>query len=136
VQIRSRNGKDFDLQLPLNRESCCQDASAPASIDAEIVALDKAGRPFFQELQHPSRARLIVFFAFDVLQLDDRDLRRRPLQERRESCLALSATRAYAYSDAARQTAFFAWDDTSGQMKIRRNRRSIPRGIYNSRSAN
>lgn len=84
VQIRSRNDKDLTRSYPSIVRAAAKMPVRRASIDGEIVALDQAGRPSFQELQHPSRAHLIVFFAFDVLHLDDRDLRKRPLQERRE----------------------------------------------------
>jgi bifunctional non-homologous end joining protein LigD len=84
VQIRSRNDKDLTRSYPSIVRAAAKMPVRRASIDGEIVALDKVGRPSFQELQHPSRAHLIVFFAFDVLHLDDRDLRTRPLQERRK----------------------------------------------------
>ena len=69
-------------------------------IDGEIVALDDAGRPSFQRLQPrmaltdprdiemAARRQPAVGVFFDCLMLDDRDLRRRPLVERKE-CLRL-----------------------------------------------
>ena len=69
-------------------------------IDGEIVALDDAGRPSFQRLQPrmaltdprdielAARRQPAVGVFFDCLGLDDRDLRRRPLVERKE-CLRL-----------------------------------------------
>ncbi len=69
-------------------------------IDGEIVALDDAGRPSFQRLQPrmaltdprdvelAARRQPAVGVFFDCLVLDDRDLRRRPLVERKE-CLRL-----------------------------------------------
>lgn len=54
-------------------------------LDGEIVAVDHSGRPSFQALQHrgahPRHA--IVFYAFDVLHLNGKDLTRLPLDERR-----------------------------------------------------
>jgi bifunctional non-homologous end joining protein LigD len=69
-------------------------------LDGEIVALDDAGRPSFQRLQPrmaltdprdielAARRQPAVGVFFDCLLLDDRDLRRRPLVERKE-CLRL-----------------------------------------------
>ena len=56
-----------------------------AVIDGEIVALDTQGRPSFQALQHrgSSANHVIVFYAFDVLYLEGRDLMREPLHKRR-----------------------------------------------------
>src|SRR6185503_2636976 len=59
------------------------DAKA-ALVDGEIVALDADGRPSFQALHHSTLAGLsIVFYAFDLLHLNGRDLMRTPLEERR-----------------------------------------------------
>ncbi|MGH7374293.1 MAG: DNA ligase D [Candidatus Rokuibacteriota bacterium] len=69
-------------------------------VDGEIVALDDAGRPSFQRLQprmaltdpHESARAAAQWPAvgvfFDCLMLDDRDLRRLPLVDRKE-CLRL-----------------------------------------------
>jgi bifunctional non-homologous end joining protein LigD len=58
--------------------------AATAIVDGEIVAVDTSGRPSFQALQnrgsHPGYS--IVFYAFDLLYRDGRDLRRLPLVER------------------------------------------------------
>lgn len=53
-------------------------------LDGEIVAVDRAGRPSFQELQNwQSTRHLIVFYAFDILHLEGRDLRALPIEERK-----------------------------------------------------
>jgi bifunctional non-homologous end joining protein LigD len=54
-------------------------------LDGEIVALDSKGHPSFNLLQnYRSAAPHIVYFAFDILVLRDRDLMRLSLAERRE----------------------------------------------------
>ena len=60
-------------------------------MDGEIVAVDDDGVPRFQALQHRSRTRpeRIVFYAFDLLQLDGRDLTAKPLDERRQRLAAV-----------------------------------------------
>jgi bifunctional non-homologous end joining protein LigD len=55
--------------------------------------LDEHGVPSFQALQHRSIARAgIVFYAFDLLHLDNRDYRRKPLGERRRALQGLTFT--------------------------------------------
>lgn len=56
-----------------------------AIIDGEIVALDSEGRPSFQALQHRSShpGYTIAFYAFDLLEVDGRDLLAVPLIKRR-----------------------------------------------------
>jgi bifunctional non-homologous end joining protein LigD len=57
-----------------------------AFLDGEIVALDEQGRSNFQRLQNllkGSGASQLVYFAFDLLHLDGRDLRAAPLESRK-----------------------------------------------------
>jgi ATP-dependent DNA ligase len=54
-------------------------------LDGEIVALDAEGRPSFQTLRHRGTSPLhrIVFYAFDVLHVDGRDITGESLERRR-----------------------------------------------------
>jgi bifunctional non-homologous end joining protein LigD len=52
-----------------------------AVIDGELVCLDSEGRSIFNELLH--RQGSPTFYAFDLLYLNDRDLRQLPLVERK-----------------------------------------------------
>lgn len=57
-----------------------------AVLDGELVAVDEHGRPSFQALQHRAKTPLpVVYYAFDLLNLDGRDLTKRPLDERRDA---------------------------------------------------
>jgi bifunctional non-homologous end joining protein LigD len=60
-------------------------------LDGEIVALDAEGRPSFQTLQHRSsnRKHQIVFYAFDVLHVNGRDVTGEPLTTRRARLSAI-----------------------------------------------
>jgi bifunctional non-homologous end joining protein LigD len=72
----------------------------PMILDGEIVALDRDGLPSFQQLQNWQSTRApIVFYAFDLLQLEDRDLRRLPIEERKR------ALESVALSDPLRLSA-------------------------------
>ncbi len=86
LTIRSRSGKDLThwfgtLPAPTER---------PVVLDGEVVALDAEGRPSFQALQRRtgmapgSRAGEgdLVVFVFDVLGIDDEDVRSLPLAGR------------------------------------------------------
>jgi bifunctional non-homologous end joining protein LigD len=54
-------------------------------IDGEVVALDENGRPSFNILQnHGSSGAPIIYYAFDVLILEGRDVMAEPLSVRRE----------------------------------------------------
>lgn len=61
-------------------------------LDGEIVSLDENGRASFQELQNRRTThRPIVYYIFDVLHQDGRDMLDRPLSERRKVLDAIGA---------------------------------------------
>jgi bifunctional non-homologous end joining protein LigD len=58
-----------------------------AILDGEIVCLDGKGRSVFADLMQ--RTHSPYFYAFDLLWLDGKDLRRRRLLERKQELLRL-----------------------------------------------
>jgi bifunctional non-homologous end joining protein LigD len=82
VTLLSRNLKDATAQYPTVARAVAQIRDNAAVLDGEIVAIDEHGRPSFQALHHQA-AHTVVFYAFDVLHLNGRDLTRQPLEERR-----------------------------------------------------
>ncbi len=95
ARLLSRNGNDLSSGFP---EVIRALAALPCNrvlLDGEIVALDEAGRPSFQRLQQRARLRRgldirhamvenpVTYFAFDLLGVDDFDLRPLPLSTRK-----------------------------------------------------
>ncbi len=69
-------------------------AAHTAIVDGEIVAVDARGRPSFQVLQNRKtlgRGWSVVYYAFDLLNLEGEDLEQLPLQERKARLKALIA---------------------------------------------
>jgi len=100
VELYGRSGQDTTSRYP---EVVRALRALPVDrfvIDGEIVALDDAGRPSFQRLQprmaltdpreieRVAAQRPAIGVFFDCLMLDDRDLRKLPLVDRKE-CLRL-----------------------------------------------
>jgi bifunctional non-homologous end joining protein LigD len=85
VQIRSRNNKDLTAAYSRVHAAGLRLQAETAALDGEIVAVDSIGRPSFQALQHPSAhpGRTVVFYAFDLLHLNGKDLTGIPLERRR-----------------------------------------------------
>ena len=83
AQLWSRNQKDFTRRFPGVLKGI---AGLPNDtvIDGEVVALDEHGRPSFKLLQGFGNAQAIVFYAFDLLMLQGKDVRTWPLVERRK----------------------------------------------------
>ena len=86
TRLLSRNEKDFGGKFPEVIESISELTVRDAIIDGEIVALDEKGLSSFQLLQAfelGEERPPIFFYAFDLLRLDGKDLRERPLSERK-----------------------------------------------------
>src|SRR5689334_7414296 len=84
VSLRSRNDNDFNGRYPAVVKAL-RKLPDNTVVDGEIVAFDQAGRPSFNALQNYGSAPApVVFYVFDVLVLSGKDLRREPLQKRRE----------------------------------------------------
>jgi bifunctional non-homologous end joining protein LigD len=84
VQLRSRNGKDLTAAYPAIEAAASRLKAETAVLDGEIVALGVNGKPSFQALQHRAahRNHAIVFYAFDLLHFNGKDLTRVSLEER------------------------------------------------------
>lgn len=92
VALTSRNGLDLLGQFGELSTLGAAFASRPVVVDGEICVIDANGKSSFQALQsRDKRARgsktaspaAVTFVVFDVLYADGRDLRDRPLEERK-----------------------------------------------------
>src|SRR2546428_770246 len=87
----SRNLKSLTGDFPTLVVAAHTLKSKTRVVDGEIVAIDEAGRPSFQALQHrSSKQSPVAFYAFDVLHRDGRDLRQEPLDQRRRELARLN----------------------------------------------
>ena len=83
VQLRSRNDKDLGSRFP-GVVAGLTALPTETVIDGEVVALDDSGKPSFNTLQNYAAGHPIFYYVFDLLILEGRDLRSKPLSERRE----------------------------------------------------
>ncbi|MGC4089055.1 MAG: DNA ligase D [Polyangiaceae bacterium] len=85
VTLLSRNGKDWTDKLPSLAHTLAELQVEAALLDGELVALDENGLSDFQRLQNSlgSGDDSLVYYAFDLLHLDGRDLSSLPLTERK-----------------------------------------------------
>jgi bifunctional non-homologous end joining protein LigD len=83
--LYSRYGNAWPERFP-KITSALAAIDEPVVLDGEIVAIDRQGRPSFQELQSFQKTRLsIVYYVFDILHRGSRDLRRVPIEERKQN---------------------------------------------------
>src|SRR5688500_18574216 len=85
VELISRRGKDWTAEFPEIAEAVLKLRTKAALLDGEVAVLLPDGRTSFQALQNgfSGAARVLVYFVFDLLHLDGRDLRSLPLEERK-----------------------------------------------------
>lgn len=100
VRLLSRRGSDFTKRFKKVADAMAQLQVSSAVLDGEVVAVDEAGRPSFQVLQHrgvfPPGYQL-VFYAFDLLALEGEDLKQRPLSERHTMLEELVADQRFSF---------------------------------------
>lgn len=82
IALQSRDGHDLSTRFPELARALSEITVGEAVIDGVIAAFDERGLASYEALGRP-RAQA-AYLAFDLLWLEGEDLRRRPLDERRE----------------------------------------------------
>jgi bifunctional non-homologous end joining protein LigD len=101
VRLLSLKNKPLNTDFPAVVDSVRQIAAHTALIDGEVVAVNNSGKPSFQILQNRKslgRDWHIVYYAFDLLNLEGDDLTRRPLVERKEKLRTILGDSGVRYS--------------------------------------
>ena len=81
VRLYSRSGNDLTNRFPLIVEAMARLPSC--TLDGEAVACDDSGVPSFNLLLHRKRDDHVFIYAFDLIELRGKDLRRDPLEQRK-----------------------------------------------------
>lgn len=95
VTLFTRNGHDWTDRMPALAAAFAGLPVSQAWIDGEVVVLNKADIPDFSALQNAFARRRtagLTFFAFDLMFLDGRDLRKVRLGDRQAILLQLLAS--------------------------------------------
>jgi bifunctional non-homologous end joining protein LigD len=88
VRLLSRNLKNTTASYPSIVRAVAKVTAPSAILDGEIVALDESGQPSFQALHHGA-GHTLVFYAFDLLLLNGRELIALPIEQRRDELASL-----------------------------------------------
>jgi bifunctional non-homologous end joining protein LigD len=96
LSLFSRTEKNLSLKYPAIMDALRRLAADQAVLDGEVVALDPEGRSSFQLLQSYHRAGSrrppLLYYVFDLLNLQGRDLSGLPLWQRKAMAQALVAS--------------------------------------------
>jgi bifunctional non-homologous end joining protein LigD len=96
AELISRNGNDWTDRFAEVARAAEELPAASALMDGEVAILLPDGRTSFQALQNAltvRRGQSLVYFVFDLHELDGADLRRMPLEQRKAALRALLEAR-------------------------------------------
>jgi ATP dependent DNA ligase domain len=85
VRLLTRNGYDWTGRFPLIAAAAEALRARSFLIDGEAVACDRNGLPVFDRLRYRRQDGRVFLFAFDLLELNGRDMRREPLEVRKSA---------------------------------------------------
>jgi bifunctional non-homologous end joining protein LigD len=83
VNIAKRHGNDFTARFPLVASAVAALPARSCVIDGEAIVCDENGLAVFELIRGGGSKTSAVLCASDLLELDGRDLRRRPIEERK-----------------------------------------------------
>jgi ATP-dependent DNA ligase len=83
VRLITRNGNDFAARFPLIASTVAALPTKSCVIDGEAIVCDENGLAVFDLIRGHGSKTSAVLCAFDLLELDGKDLRRRPIEERK-----------------------------------------------------
>ena len=83
-ELLSRRGKDLTKKYPLVARGLLDAIKVGSALDGELVAFDDEGRLSFNALQNAGSGTHVVFFAFDVLVSEGKDIKALPLLKRKD----------------------------------------------------
>jgi DNA ligase D-like protein (predicted ligase) len=93
VRTYSRNGHDWTERYPTLAAAAATLPTTSATLDGEAIVQDEHGVSDFGAFRSAmsDEPHRIIFFAFDLLHIDGKDIRREPLTARRERLAKLMA---------------------------------------------
>jgi bifunctional non-homologous end joining protein LigD len=83
IRLLTRNGDDWAQKYPLIVESVNHLTVRSCLIDGEAVCCNEDGLAVFAKMRRREEDRRVFLYAFDLLELDGRDMRREPYEVRK-----------------------------------------------------
>jgi bifunctional non-homologous end joining protein LigD len=84
VRLITRAGNDFSSRFPLIAMAVSKLPVRSCLIDGEAIVCDENGVAVFELIRRHDAGERAVLSAFDLLELDGKDLRRKPIEKRKE----------------------------------------------------
>jgi bifunctional non-homologous end joining protein LigD len=85
VTLKSRKGNDFTSRFEVVAKEIAKAIKTPDCVlDGEVCALDEGGRSSFSAMQQGKASTPLVYYVFDLLEVEGEPLVDRPIEERRK----------------------------------------------------
>jgi bifunctional non-homologous end joining protein LigD len=85
AELRTRKDQDYTERFENVAKELVKALKTPdCAVDGEVCALDEEGRPSFSAMQQRKPGTPVVYYLFDLLEVDGEPIVDRPLSERRE----------------------------------------------------
>ncbi len=85
VTLKSRKGNDFTSRFEVVAKEIVKAVKTPDCVlDGEVCALDENGRSSFSAMQQGKASTPLVYYVFDLLEVEGEPLVDRPIEERRK----------------------------------------------------
>ena len=84
ARLLSRRGKDLTKKYPAVSRGLLDAIKVGTALDGELVAFDDEGRLSFNALQNAGSGIHVIFFAFDILVSEGKDVKVLSLRERKD----------------------------------------------------
>jgi bifunctional non-homologous end joining protein LigD len=83
VRLYTRKGKDFSKRFPLIVAAVAALPVRSCLVDGEAIVCNEAGLAVFDLIRRHRHGRSAVLCAFDLIEMDGRDLRQQPVEHRK-----------------------------------------------------
>jgi ATP-dependent DNA ligase len=96
VRLFTRHGHDFTARFPLAAGALAALPAGSFLIDGEAIVTDAKGLAVFEFIRRARNRGAAVLCAFDLIELDGTDLRRVPIEQRKQKRRGSFAPRVWA----------------------------------------
>jgi len=89
VRLFTRNGNDFTSRFPLAVDAVARLPAHSFLLDSEAIVTNERGLAVFDLIRHQRHGNDAVLIAFDLIEFEGEDLRRTPIEQRKQNWCAV-----------------------------------------------
>ena len=119
ARLLSRKDQDYTERFANVAKELAKALKTPdAVVDGEVCALDEEGRPSFSAMQQGGAKTPIVYYVFDLLEVEGEPVIDLPLSERRARLRSCSTAGTAAFASPSRSTTADALLDAAEERRL------------------